>query len=276
LEKELIMPLLQVDSDIQICELQRCFHLETGLNIEFFDGLMLIDPNLSIYNIWRNRVSNKTYNYSRCRHLSLSSPYSMYCIDSLTKVNEIAQFYKGVFDINTHIIDAKGNAVAEEYRLEEISGYRIIGNNDYRDKLRELNARLMEIESDIKKQWDILNPALQNRIENETDWLCDYEMEFKITYYLDETDPIYIKDRDNIVVIQEKIVSKDDWNELINDGCDYNDRSRKKDEDHDHHCYLLHDLYDHQDVTYKDLSRIGEIWVDYNVTYQHIYEKGKL
>ncbi len=43
-------------------------------------------------------------------------------------------------------------------------------------------------------------------------------------------------------------------------------------ENYGYYCYLYHSLYDHTDLGWINMLRIGMIWVDIKVRYQKFFE----
>lgn len=150
---------------------------------------------------------------------------------------------------------------------------------EQRQFLVNLNSKLTEIEKDIKVEAQALIDQLDKRVKDTNDWLEDYEIECNMTFHLKEDDPGYDEDSDNILV--ELIVTvgfgslksgRREWG--IADGNDHNTlhglvKCSMVDE---YHCYLYHSLYDHTDLGWINMLRIGMIWVDIKIQYQKFYE----
>ena len=144
--------------------------------------------------------------------------------------------------------------------------------------LVNLNHRLAEIEKQLKKEAMSLIALMNERVADEADWINDYEIEGTITFWLDENDPKYIVDKDNILATVETSVSlmriapeylkdreSNNWNEWHIHDIDKPDKE-------EHHCHLYHQLSEHSGLRWEDLLRIGSIWVDINLRLQHIFE----
>ena len=106
------------------------------------------------------------------------------------------------------------------------------------------------------------------------DWLFDYEIELEVSCWLREDDPAYQEDHDNILVtLKEYLKGLRNPTQAfgIDDGmnhneCQWGDGHPMQGE---FHCWLYHCLYDHTDLWFEDMLRIGHIWVDLKVLYQH-------
>lgn len=103
--------------------------------------------------------------------------------------------------------------------------------------------------------------------------MWDFEIDVEITYFRHENDPDYLEDEDNILTVREfSGVFKerdefDDWS-IIKGHFGVNN-----------HCWLFHDLYDHEysesqvALSIEDILRIGQIWVDITPGYQYFFVK---
>ena len=142
---------------------------------------------------------------------------------------------------------------------------------EQRQFLVNLNSKLTDIEKGIKVEGQALIDQLEKRVKDTNDWLEDYEIECYITFYLQEDDPDYDEDKDNMLVELMSCVvfsklKKREWG--IADGNDHNTlhgwvKCSMVDE---YHCYLHHSLYDYTDLGWINMLRIGTIWVDTRLT----------
>ena len=136
--------------------------------------------------------------------------------------------------------------------------------------LANLNDRLAEIETKIKDTSNKIGSDAQGTVFNSNGWLQDYEIECVITFCLRKDDPDYIQDDDNILAQLTETLKTNIWDWGIADGINHNEYYRlnhpMKD---DFHCWLYHCLYDHTRLGWSNILRIGDIWVDIQVSYQH-------
>jgi hypothetical protein len=140
--------------------------------------------------------------------------------------------------------------------------------------LVNLNNRLSEIEQQIKKEALEIIDTMNERVEDDADWINDYEIECTVEFYLDENDPAYSDDEDNLqaeftegvrllrYADHSLLASADNWNDC---GIPDMDDPNKN----EHHCWFYHQLYDHAKLSWENMLRIGDIWVDINLTLQH-------
>jgi hypothetical protein len=150
-------------------------------------------------------------------------------------------------------------------------------SEEQRQFLVMLNSKLTDIEKGIKREGQALIDQLEKRVNDTHDWMEDYEIKCYITFYLKEDDPNYDEDNDNILVelscnVVPTKLEKEEWG--IADGNDHNTlhglvKCSMVDE---YHCYLYHSLYDHTDLGWINMLRIGLIWVDIKVRYQKFYD----
>ena len=140
--------------------------------------------------------------------------------------------------------------------------------------VQHINDRLMVIERHVKRETLSLIAQLEARVLNPDDWLSDYELELEVTFWLREDDPAFKEEDDNILATLHESLKRlrhpeDHWG--LDDGVNYNiahaiDGHPMQDE---FHCWLYHCLYDHTPLTPEGLLRIGHIWVNISVIYQH-------
>ena len=145
---------------------------------------------------------------------------------------------------------------------------------EQRLSLVNLNSRLSEIEKQLKKETLDIITMMNKRLEDEADWINDYEIECTVEFYLNENDPAYSDDEDNILAEftegisllryadHSLLASDENWNDLSLPDLD-------NPEQREHHGWFYHQLYDHTKITWEDMLRIGDIWVDINITLQH-------
>jgi hypothetical protein len=141
--------------------------------------------------------------------------------------------------------------------------------------LQSINAHLTRIEHQFKAAALAMSAELNARVEAPEDWLCDYEIELGVSFWLRQDDPAYREDDDNIMVtLHERLTHRrEDDTFSIGDGRNYNgvppDSGLAPTLGTEPHCWLYHRLYDDSDLTWNDLLRIGHIWVDMQVIYQY-------
>lgn len=137
------------------------------------------------------------------------------------------------------------------------------------EQLVLLNHKLEETERFIVSLSDLKRSEcelLLNAFE-----ICDYEIEANVTYFLSSSDAEYKENDDNILVEQRLgITSKSQFFNFEIDhkeiGYEYPDSIKDI-----KHCYLFHDLYDHQHLSWEDCLRIDSIWVDVKVIHQNSF-----
>lgn len=137
-----------------------------------------------------------------------------------------------------------------------------------RERLRAFNERLKRLEEKFDPILKAKLDELQARKENPGDWMQDFNLDYVITFYLREDDPDFDENDDNVLWQIETIYFEDEApsRKLGNTEIDHK-------EDHpwfegEIHCYLYHELYDHTPLDWRDLLRIGDIWVDLKIEEQ--------
>jgi hypothetical protein len=143
--------------------------------------------------------------------------------------------------------------------------------------LINLNNRLSDIEKQLKKEVLQIIKTMDKRIKDESDWINYYEIGCTIRFLLNEDDPAYSDDEDNILAEfwegvallryteRSLLASEYNWNDCNIPDIDNLDQI-------EYHCWFYHQLYDHAKISWDDMLRIGEIWVDLNLTLQHHME----
>jgi len=136
--------------------------------------------------------------------------------------------------------------------------------------LRGLNETLRRLED---KFYPIISTKLKDfheRIADPSDWMTDFNLVFFITYYLRKDDPEYEEDDDNILMeFSHSFFHIDKNDKDWGFGATHVDQAEQGQEFiGECHCYLYHQLYDHCDLDWRDLFRIGSLWVDIKIDEQ--------
>jgi len=140
--------------------------------------------------------------------------------------------------------------------------------------LVNLNNRLSEIEKHLKKEALEIIDTLNNRVDDDTDWIHDFDLECTLEFYLREDDPDYSRVKDHILAKFTIGISLMINSDRYLPGSDKNWNSRSvTDMDNqaqlEHHCCLYRQLYDRTQIHWKDMLRIGSAWVHINITLHH-------
>ena len=143
-------------------------------------------------------------------------------------------------------------------------------SNEQRIFLTNLNAKLSKVEAEIKAEVVKLMAFANAKVADTADYIDDYEIDCCITFILDQNDPTYSDEDDNILVTLHhgSKSSKYVWSE---DGINHNEFAGWNHVmSHEQHCWLYHCLYDHTDLGWSNMLRIGFIWLDIKVDFQKI------
>lgn len=138
--------------------------------------------------------------------------------------------------------------------------------------LQALNESLRQIESQYSVLMNAKYKELKARVTDSSDWLMDFNLSCVITLYLREDDPEYKEDDDNILMEIEEYflhpwrpVPDRDWGF----GATQVDHAQSPEYfPGEHHCYLYHQLYDHCNLDWSDLFRIGSMYVEIKIDEQ--------
>jgi hypothetical protein len=145
------------------------------------------------------------------------------------------------------------------------------------NELLLFNQRLAELEIYLcalgKKECSVLDP----RVVDPNDPLDDYEIDATLYFTLREDDPAFDEDDDNF--LSQRLISLkhlDRWGTQLADGLDHREPCRCFPGmlNEIAHCWLFHDLYDHNyglerpALRLHDCLRVGSIWVDVAVRHQ--------
>ena len=145
-------------------------------------------------------------------------------------------------------------------------------DQEEKSRLGKLNEQLRLIGQRHHREAMRLGEVLDWRISDPLDWLQEYDVALKISFYLRDDDPEYDENDDNILWIMEELLSRED--SLLDWGAtrDINrlDRDWYGFDKNEEHCYLYRALYSFWQLSWHDLLRIGSIFVDLVVThYDH-------
>ena len=114
-------------------------------------------------------------------------------------------------------------------------------NREQRLFLINLNNRLSEIEKQLKKEVLEIIATMNKRLADDADWINDFEIECRVEFYLNENDPEYSDEDDNVLAEftegvcllryadHSLLASTNNWNDLSVPDMDHPDRK-------EHHC----------------------------------------
>ncbi len=172
----------------------------------------------------------------------------------------------------TDLTELQNTRTRRRYRyrhVEKQTAYDEISAEE-RSQLMALNARLKRLEEQYLPILNTKGQSLQARVSDPADWMKYFNLEFVLTLSLRKDDPEYDEADDNVVlVLRESGFDYDEPNRVWGFGItDINYRHLKETHKGEHHCYLFHALAEHCDLDWRDLLRIGELWVDVKINEQ--------
>jgi hypothetical protein len=198
-----------------------------------------------------------------------------------TKFNTLANTIKQASVLNLAPKQKRRNHMFIEYKRNEYVRYEHRHklaiedlSPDQRQFLMNLNSKLADIEQGIKKECQVLNAELERKLNDPNDWLEDYEIECNVQFMIKEDDLDYDEDSDNILVELSDHIKHQDWSWGMGDGNNHNDMEGWENcpMSNEQHCSMYHALYDHTDLGWVNMLRIGSLWIDIEVVYQKSYE----
>lgn len=135
--------------------------------------------------------------------------------------------------------------------------------------LQKLNDLLRQLEDKFYPILVAKKCELDSRVDDSSDWMQEFNLEYVITFYLREDDPEYEEDDDNILVQIHELVfwnfpGENDWGF----GATNIDHAVPEIFQGEKHCYTYHQLYDHCCLDWRDLLRIGSLYVDIKIEEQ--------
>jgi hypothetical protein len=138
------------------------------------------------------------------------------------------------------------------------------------NELQIANNRLKKLQDKLLCEAIKLDKELLKRVADKNDFLFDYEIEIEISFYLKENEENifstieeYLK---NISLNKDKDIWK--WSENHNEFFGRTDHFMKN----EYHCWWFHCLYDHNNLGFEEILKIGKIWSDIKVYYQYLEE----
>jgi hypothetical protein len=149
-----------------------------------------------------------------------------------------------------------------EYRLMRHATKIDELNDEQKLWLLKLNAYLRQLEDKYHPILAEKYSLLEARVNDPSDWMNEFNLEYAITFYLREDDAEYEEDDDNILIELSNLsfpTKKQDWGfgaTHIDHAIDIMQISNEK------HCYTYHQLYDQCNLDFRDLLRIGNIYME--------------
>jgi hypothetical protein len=170
----------------------------------------------------------------------------------------------------------KKNLTALQNQLELIAPHSNINaapDNTECERIQALNRRLHTLKSLLLARTAEIRQSLTQRLSNPDDPLGDIEIDINVVYVLRTDDPNWREDSDNFLTERQYtescIRNQEDWR--TGGAFDPIPVSEQ-------HDWLLHDLNDHDyglgagPLSWKNIARIGEIWVDLCIREQYFIQ----
>lgn len=152
-----------------------------------------------------------------------------------------------------------------------------VPHTQYSSLYESEKAWLLEFNDSLRKLEDKFNPIidaklqeLQARVADPSDWLMEFNLTLFITFYLREDDLEYEEDDDNILMgFQQRFFENAPLDLEWGFGATHVDHAVPiQDFTDECHCYLYHQLYDHCYLDWRDMFRIGSLYVEIKIAEQ--------
>jgi len=134
-------------------------------------------------------------------------------------------------------------------------------------KIYNLNSSLTKIESKIYQRAKIENQYAVDKMSNNEDDICDYEIEVEITFFTAEEETCvwseYIKPH---FKFENRVTN-------INNNENHNVTSafiKHEELNAQHHCWLLHSLYDDKFLSWDEILALDSVHFDVIVHFQYV------
>jgi hypothetical protein len=136
--------------------------------------------------------------------------------------------------------------------------------------LLQLNDSLTQLEDRFLPILDVKLKELQARVDDPSDWMTEFNLDYVITFYLREDDPEYDDADDNILMqLQSSHFFREAQDRVWGFGATHVDHAISfKCFSGEKHCYTYHQLYDHCHLDWRDLLRIGNLYVELKINEQ--------
>jgi len=140
------------------------------------------------------------------------------------------------------------------------------------EELNRLNDRLMVIEQKIMEQVSELKAFHQQQKYAPALGSTSLSLDASIFFYLKISDPLYNLENDiEMTTLHEYLAPLDEFEKKfsLRDGVNHNEFHNFINHPlrHQHHCWLFHYLYDHTELGWINILRIGEIELNLRATF---------
>lgn len=133
-----------------------------------------------------------------------------------------------------------------------------------------LNEQLSNTEKKYSEIMSQKHAELQSKVNDANDWLMEFNLDYRITFYLREDDPEFEENNDNILIeIENSFLSEEVKNRHWGLGATHVNHAESEEMfEGELHGYLYHQLYDHCGLDWRDLLRIGSLYFEIKIDEQ--------
>ena len=160
-----------------------------------------------------------------------------------------------------HDDDNPSDTLKRMHKIEKEHRYASDLTSEEIDQFRTLNRFLKAYEHKIVHEVESLYSYATKKTEESSEWIDSYEgIEIKVYFFLKENDEAWDEYDDNIVVTltdyilgaPSTLLGAGEDHTLVNVAPDFGET----------HCWLFHALYDHTELGWDDMLRIGSIGME--------------
>ena len=143
-------------------------------------------------------------------------------------------------------------------------------------QLLGLNRRISDIYPLLRSVSEDVTPRMEAKLADQNDPMYDYEIEAILCFILREDDPDYDENDDNVLTTRKKFLKC--LPSIEYESRDFAEPIGSAGLQAEPHCWLFHDLYDHEygtqspRLSFHDCLRIGRIYIDVQVWQQYDFD----
>ncbi len=200
----------------------------------------------------------------------MSSIHTHQSLDTITELSSdiaeaISQLERQLQSLR-HRIDSDTEFICDMRKAEPLT-------EEDGERLLRLNRHLASLEHFLSEVSGTLSPKLASKIADPDDPMYDFEIDAELDYALRENDPEWDDNEDNYLSSRTESIKDPHYGFSVRGwrDCELIPNILNSEP----HCWLFHDLYDHQGgigewkVPVPDCLRLGEVWVDVVIRQQY-------
>ncbi len=266
------MPIMVFDQyETTLEKLIKNFKLETGMDIEIsgFEKYWDYGDYLKKQD---DKLTNGQHDYISGLRRTSPDPFFIFHFHSSIFFN----YLKNVYKISGKLINTDGRHEGLFFR-EHMLSMDFNNYNKYRAELLKVNAKLELVERELTSEYIRIERMLEKEVKKNR-FMHDYELEVTLNFFLKPDDPLHelyteIVEGGVFFTYEQFFVKTPDEYDEIEKFDNYNHSQEDlPEEQRDRHCRLLWILSERHEMTWSDIARIGEVWVNIKPVIQRFYE----